>query len=104
MTELINSIDMNMSFNDDNVRILGTSEKPLFVVTDLCKILGLTNTTEVLRHIPDKWRSSVSLKTGKSTNFQNCSVVNEAGLYKIIMRSNKPIAQPFQEFGYVNLL
>ena len=98
MTELINSIDMNLCFNKNNIRVLGTPENPMFVVKDICNILGLTNVTETLRNIPEKWRFSVSLKTGNSSNFQTSCVVNEAGLYKIIMRSNKPIAQPFQEF------
>lgn len=98
MTELINSIDMNLCFNKNNIRVLGTPENPMFVVKDICNILGLTNVTETLRNIPEKWRSSVSLKSGNSSNFQTSCVVNEAGLYKIIMRSNKPIAQPFQEF------
>ena len=98
MTELINSIDMNLCFNENTIRVLGTSENPMFVVKDICNILGLSNVTETLRNIPEKWRSSVSLKTGNSTNFQTSYVVNEAGLYKIIMRSNKPISQPFQEF------
>ena len=97
MTDLINSIDMNLSFNENNIRILGTSENPMFVVKDICKILGLSNVTEVLRNIPDKWKCSVKLNTS-TQGLQTSNVVNEAGLYKIIMRSNKPIAQPFQEF------
>jgi len=45
----------------------------------------------------DKWKCSVKLNTS-TQGLQTSNVVNEAGLYKIIMRSNKPIAQPFQEF------
>lgn len=97
MTDLINSIDMNLSFNENTIRVLGTSENPMFVVKDICKILGLSNVTEVLRNIPDKWKCSVKLNTS-TQGLQTSNVVNEAGLYKIIMRSNKPISQPFQEF------
>jgi prophage antirepressor-like protein len=97
MTDLINSIDINLSFNKETIRILGTNESPLFVVKDICKILGLTNVTEVLRNIPDKWKYSVKLNTSNK-GFQTSNVINEAGLYKIIMRSNKEIAQSFQEF------
>lgn len=96
MTELINTIDMNMSFNDHNIRIFGTTEKPLFVVKDICKVLGLTNTTETTRLVPEKWRYSKILNT--SSGAQNTNVITEAGLYKIVMRSNKPIAQKFQDF------
>ena len=97
MTELINSIDMNLSFNNNTIRVLGTSENPMFVVKDICKILGLSNVTEVLRNIPDKWKCSMKLNTS-TQGLQTSNVVNEAGLYKIIMRSNKQISQPFQEF------
>lgn len=98
MTELINSIDESLCFNDENIRIVGTTENPMFVVKDICKILGLSNVTEVLRNIPEKCKSLVSLQPRNATNFQTTSVVNGAGLYKIIMRCNKPVAKPFQDF------
>ena len=98
MTELINSIDESLCFNNENIRIVGTTENPMFVVKDICKILGLSNVTEVLRNIPEKCKSLVSLQPRNATNFQTTSVVNGAGLYKIIMRCNKPVAKPFQDF------
>lgn len=98
MTDLINSIDMNLSFNENNIRVLGTSENPMFVVKDICKILGLSNVTATLRNIPDKWKCSLKVNTS-TQGLQTSNVVNEAGLYKIIMRSEKQIAQPFQEFN-----
>ena len=96
MTELINSIDESLCFNDENIRIVGTTENPMFVVKDICKILGLSNVTEVLRNIPENWKCSASLKSGQG--LQTSNVVNKAGLYKIIMRCNKPVAKPFQDF------
>jgi prophage antirepressor-like protein len=98
MTELINQIDMSLSFNDNSIRIVGTPDKPLFVVKDICNILGLSNTTEVIRHLPVNWQSSIQLNSAPGTRAQNMSLVSESGLYKIIMNSRKPIAQPFQEF------
>ena len=61
MTSLINSIDMTLSFNDKNVRVLGTPDKPMFIVKDICNILGITNTTNALRSIPDKWHHLLSV-------------------------------------------
>jgi prophage antirepressor-like protein len=98
MTTLLNNIDVNLSFNGENIRIVGTNENPYFMVSDICKILGIGNTTEVMKNIPDKWRSQVQAKGGKSTGFQTFNTVNEAGLYKIIMRSKKKIAERFQEW------
>ena len=48
-----------------------------------------------MKMIPEKWRSSEKLNTFGGE--QNMIIINEAGLYKLIMRSNKPIAQKFQE-------
>lgn len=45
--ELVNVIDKTLSFNDSkNVRIVGTINNPMFVVKDICDILGLKNVTD----------------------------------------------------------
>jgi prophage antirepressor-like protein len=94
--ELISKIDETLSFDKDQIRILGTAENPMFVSVDVCKILGLSNVSQALTIIPDKWKGIILNDThgGK----QNMSVVNESGLYKLIMRSRKPIAEKFQEW------
>ena len=93
--ELIKQIDETISFNENNVRIIGTYHEPWFVAKDVCNILELKNITEAMKMIPEKWRGSEKLNTFGGE--QNMNIVNEAGLYKLIMRSNKPIAQKFQE-------
>lgn len=103
MTSLVNIIDETIIFNEETIRIIGTFEKPLFVAIDVCKILGLKNVTETLRALPDKWKkicalsSSEVTSTSRTRKTQDMNCINEAGLYRLIMRSNKPIAQKFQE-------
>ena len=94
--ELINNIDETICFNENTIRILGTTGNVFFVVKDICKVLGIINNRDVINIIPDKWKSSMLVSSNGGNQYTN--VVNEAGLYKIIMRSNKPIAQKFQEF------
>ena len=93
--ELINKIDETMSFNKNTIRVIGTYNEPWFVAKDICNILELKNITETMKIIPEKWRGSEKLNTFGGA--QNRIIINEAGLYKLIMRSNKPIAQKFQE-------
>ena len=93
--ELIKQIDETISFNENNVRIIGTYHEPWFVAKDVCNILELPNVTNAIKILPDKWRDLKLLSTFGGE--QNMNIVNEAGLYKLIMRSNKPIAQKFQE-------
>lgn len=56
--ELINNIDETLLYENNSIRIVGTYDNPFFVVKDICKILGLSNVTEALRNIPDKWKVS----------------------------------------------
>ncbi len=93
--ELIKSIDETFKFDDKVVRVLGTYVNPYFIAKDICNILGLKNITEMLRNIPEKWRSSEIVNT--SGGNQNMILISEPAVYKLIMRSNKKIAQKFQE-------
>ena len=96
MTELI-KLDTIYAFETKNIRVVGSIDNPKFVVKDICNALGLTNSSETVRNVPIKWRSSETLKTAAG-NEQEMLLVSEPGLYKLIMRSNKPIAQKFQEW------
>jgi prophage antirepressor-like protein len=93
--ELIKQIDETVSFNEKNIRIIGTCQEPWFVAKDICNILELKNITEALKMIPECSRSSVKLNTFGGE--QMMSIIDESGLYRLIMRSNKPVAQKFQD-------
>lgn len=93
--DLICKIDETFNFDNKEIRVIGTNDEPWFVAKDICDILGLTNITNSLRNIPENWMTLQNVKS--SYNSQNMILINEAGVYKLIMRSNKPIAQKFQE-------
>lgn len=93
--ELINQIDETLCFNENNIRVVGSYNEPWFVAKDICEILQLKDVSNALLNISDKWKGTKVIRTlgGK----QDMRIINEAGLYKLIMRSNKPIAEKFQE-------
>jgi len=93
--ELINKIDETFKFENKEIRISGSYNEPLFVAKDICDILDLSNITNSLRNIPEKWMTLQNVKS--SYNSQNMIFLKEPAVYKLIMRSNKPIAQKFQE-------
>jgi prophage antirepressor-like protein len=93
--ELIKQIDENFNFNNNIIRIVGTYDEPWFVAKDICKILELSNTTEALKFINEKWKRSEIISSASGN--QHTNIINEAGLYKLIMRSNKSVAHNFQE-------
>ena len=93
--ELINKIDGTFKFENKEIRLSGSYNEPLFVAKDICDVLELSNITNSLRNIPEKWMTLQNVKS--SYNSQNMIFLTEPAVYKLIMRSNKPIAQKFQE-------
>ena len=93
--ELIKQIDETISFNENDIRIVGTYEQPWFVAKDICQILDIKDVSMALNKIPEEWKGTKVI--GTLGGDQHMRIINEGGLYKIIMRSNKPIAEKFQE-------
>lgn len=98
--ELLSSIQSEKSeqvflFNNNKIRVVGENN-PMFIASDICKILELTNVSQTIANIPDKWKSIITVTTNGGK--QDMFTINEAGLYKLIMRSKKPIAEKFQEW------
>lgn len=77
------------------VRVAGTSENPLFCLADVCKILGLRVDAVQSRLTDAPIRIGVTDSIGRE---QQMNFVNEKNLYKVIMRSDKPKAEPFQDW------
>ena len=77
------------------IRTSGTSEKPLFCLADVCKVLAL-NPQDVKKRLNQKGVDSINTPT-KGGN-QNMLFINEQNLYKVIMRSDKPQAEAFQDW------
>ena len=77
------------------VRVAGTSEEPLFCLADVCKILDL-HTGMTKQRLDEKGVSLIDTPT--NGGIQQLIYVNEKNLYKAIMRSDKPQAEPFQDW------
>lgn len=71
---------------------------PWFMAKDVCNILGLGNTTEALRSLDEDEKSNFRITEVGQNGGRAPIIVSEAGLYKLIMRSRKPIAKDFQRW------
>lgn len=82
------------NFNATPVRTL-TDEtgEPWFVAKDVCDILGHSNVSMALGRLDDDERSKFNLGRQGETN-----IVNEAGLYGLILGSRKPEAHEFKRW------
>lgn len=77
------------------IRTAGTSEEPLFCLADVCRILDI-QTGATKNRLNPKGISLINTLTNGGE--QQMVFVNEQNLYRIIMRSDKPQAEPFQDW------
>ncbi len=78
------------------IRTAGTADNPLFCLADLCRVLELRVDGVTPRLKKDGYnRIGVIDSLGRE---QKALFVNEQNLYKVIMRSDKPQAEPFQDW------
>ena len=84
-------------------RVWGTPEKPLFLAKDVAQWLGYNGGKKAsasmcrILNKDEKVRCTAWLPRGTGYQRYNALFVNEKGLYKITMRSNKPNAVQFQD-------
>ena len=69
--------------------------EPWFVAKDLGEVLGFSNIRVEVSRLDDDERGVSRIVTPSNSGYSDVSVISEPGLYKLIMRSNKPEAKQF---------
>ena len=85
------------AYGETAVRVVMIDGDPWFVLTDLCKVLGLSNSTMVAERIDSDAlnRTEVIDSLGRT---QQTTVVSESGMYEVVIRSDKPEAVTFRRW------
>lgn len=85
-----------MIFENDafgKVRTLNLNGKPWFVAVDVCSVLDLSNPTIAVSRLDEDERAKFNLgRQGDAT------IVNEPGLYTLVLGSRKPEAKAFKRW------
>lgn len=76
-------------------RTAGNADEPLFCLADVCKVLELRVSPTKDRLNP---KGVIQIDTLTPGGVQQMYFINEQNLYKLIMRSDKPKAEPFQDW------
>lgn len=85
-------------FSGHQVRVVMIDSEPWWVVNDVCTVLEITQTRNVVARLDgDDVRQTDSVDSlGRRQPSTN--VVNETGLYELIFRSDKPQAKTFRRW------
>ena len=84
-------------YDDQLVRTVLIDDTPWFVAKDVCAALGIQNHKDSVAKSLDDDEKGVE-KIYSLGGVQETIVINESGLYTLIMRSNKPEAKRFRKW------
>jgi anti-repressor protein len=80
-------------YEGNQVRTIQIDGETWWVLKDVCDVLGLSNPTHVAARLDEDERSTFNVGRQGEVN-----IVNESGLYRVIMRSNKSEARKFRRW------
>ena len=94
-------MDIVKAFNANDLHteivIKGTINEPLFRASDIGVVLDITTIRSVIREFDDSEKVVHTMHT--LGGLQEVTFLTEKGLYKVLFRSRKPIAQKFQNWA-----
>lgn len=85
-------------YDGHDVRVVtGDDGEPWFVLVDLCRVLGLTNPSEVARRLDADALSTAEVIDSMGRR-QQARTVSEPGLYEVVFMSRRPGARAFRRW------
>ena len=79
------------------IRVVIIGGAPWFVAVDVCRALEISNSRDAIGKLDEDERNTVALTDGKRGN-PNVTIINEAGLYALVISSRKPEARAFKRW------
>ena len=87
----------NFTFEDQQIRVLTIEGEPWFVGKDVAEVLGYSNSRKAIAdHVDSEDKGVTKCYTLGGT--QKLTVINESGLYSLILGSKLPTAKKFKHW------
>lgn len=94
----MNDIQIFSNEQFGQVRVITKDGEPWFVGKDIAEVLGYSNSRDALiTHVDEEDRNTVAISDGKRGN-PNQTIINESGLYSLILGSKLPSAKKFKKW------
>lgn len=82
-------------------RIIDRNGEPWFVLVDVCRAIDIKNPSDAASRLDADEKMTLALTEGQSGSRggpRSMTVINESGLYSLILRSDKPEAKKFKKW------
>lgn len=83
-------------YQGQNVRTVVINGEPWFVLADLCAVLEISNSRMVAQRLDEASVSQTYISSGGQQ--RQVTIVNESGMYEVVIRSDKPEAVTFRRW------
>lgn len=93
--------------DDEQFRVIDRGGNPWFVLTDVCRKLGIANPSDAASRLDDDEKMTLGISEGHSGRrggARTLNIINESGLYSLILRSSKPEAKRFKKWVTAEVL
>ena len=85
------------NFDSKTIRVVtGENNEPWFVAADVCEALSIANNRDAVTRLDDDERGVATTDTPSGQ--QEMTIINESGLYSLILTSRKPEAKKFKKW------
>lgn len=84
------------NYGSSEIRTVEKNGEPWWVLADVCKVLEISNSRNVSSRLETDEKGVALVDTLGGT--QQMTIINESGLYAVILRSDKPQAKPFRKW------
>lgn len=84
-------------YSDIQVRVVMIEDEPWFVARDVAVALDLGSGSDAVRGLDDDEITTHTMRSNERGN-PNVTIINESGLYSLILRSRKPEAKKFKKW------
>ena len=83
-------------FNTSEIRVIDREGEPWFVAKDVCDVLEIENVSQALTRLDEYERNTIILNEGIGNPQKG--IINESGLYSLVLSSRKPEAKAFKKW------
>ena len=84
------------NYESSEVRTVQVNGEPWFVLADVRKVLEISNSRNISSRLEPDEKGVTLVDTLGGT--QQMTIINESGLYAVVLRSDKPQAKPFRKW------
>ncbi len=88
---------IQFDFHGTEIRTVTIDGEPWFVLADLARVLGIKDVQRLNSRLTDDVRQTHPILDSRGRT-QQATIVNEAGMYEVVIRSDKPVAADFRRW------